>query len=496
MKAKILAIIIIGSLVFVGCVSTKNVPVAASDIDDLRNHTVAVPKRKVPDFGAFTADKTAGQAVFGLIGGIAGAVATISEGNRIVRENEIEDPANYISQQLLSALSDTYQMTPIDTVSPELESEEVDDISRVFEAADYVLDVRTINWSFWYFPSDWNNYRVMYSSKLRLIDTKKSVAIAEGFCSRFPEEDEDAPSYDELLFNNARRLKDELKISADYCVDYFKKEILGLQTITQASAEIDHPELNQGDGQPVSKSEALIGRPAGLTSQLDIEKQRLADELARVEQLRREIAQLKAEKSQEPGSETPKLAYITERMKAPRVSLRKEPLMITNQGKITEMLRKYDFFDYTRNAFGSFENGLIDNHDGTVTDGATGLMWQKSGSLNFLNNMRAKEYIKQLNRKRFADYSGWRMPTVEELASLLKKGRIKGIHLAPVFDNKQIRCWTIDECDPSYALYSGAWIVDFKEGTILESWYYKYSDTGGTYVKNIFNHVKAVRSLE
>ena len=231
-------------------------------------------------------------------------------------------------------------------------------------------------------------------------------------------------------------------------------------------------------------------------TELDIEKQRLKDEQARVEQLRREIAQLKAEKSQEPGSETPKLAYITERMKAPRVSLRKEPLMITNQGKITEMLRKYDFFDYTRNAFGSFENGLIDNHDGTVTDGATGLMWQKSGSLNFLNNMRAKEYIKQLNRKRFADYSGWRMPTVEELASLLKKGRIKGIHLAPVFDNKQIRCWTIDECDPSYAQYSGAWIVDFKEGTILESWYYKYSDTGGTYVKNIFNHVKAVRSLE
>ena len=156
MKVKFWVILLLASLFFVGCVSTKNVPVADSDIEDFRNHTVTVSKRGLPDFAA----STAGKAAFGLIG----AAAMISEGNKIIRENEVEDPANYISEQLSSALSDKYELVRIDTSTSELESEDVKNISRVFKDADYVLDVRTINWSFVYFPSDWNNYRVIYSS--------------------------------------------------------------------------------------------------------------------------------------------------------------------------------------------------------------------------------------------------------------------------------------------------------------------------------------------
>ena len=83
MKIKFLAIFILCSLFFVGCVSTKNVPVADSDIDDFRNHTVSVPKREVPDFAA----STAGKASFGVFG----AAAMISEGNKIIEENKVED---------------------------------------------------------------------------------------------------------------------------------------------------------------------------------------------------------------------------------------------------------------------------------------------------------------------------------------------------------------------------------------------------------------------
>ena len=221
MKIKFLAILILGSLFFVGCVSTKNVPVDDSKIDDFRNHTVTVPTRALPDFAA----STAGKASFGLIG----AAAMISEGNKIIKENDVEDPANYISKQLISALSNKYQLVHIDANTSELESEDVKNISRAFKDADYVLDVRTVNWSFIYFPTDWNNYRVIYSSKLRLIDTKKRMTIAEGFCSRVPEEDDNAPSYDELLGNNAERLKNELRVSADHCIDHFKKNVFMMQ---------------------------------------------------------------------------------------------------------------------------------------------------------------------------------------------------------------------------------------------------------------------------
>ena len=59
--------------------------------------------------------------------------------------------------------------------------------------------VRTVNWSFAYFPTDWNSYRVIYSAKLRLTDTRNRKVLAEGFCARIPEKSDSAPGYEELL---------------------------------------------------------------------------------------------------------------------------------------------------------------------------------------------------------------------------------------------------------------------------------------------------------
>ncbi len=160
------------------------------------------------------------------------------------------------------------------------------------------------------------------------------------------------------------------------------------------------------------------------------------------------------------------------------------------------MLIEYDFFDRSRNPHGSFENGLIDNNDGTVTDKATGLMWQKSGSSTPLDNQRANIYIKQSNQERFAGHSDWRMPTVEELASLLARRRKNGVHIAPVFDYKQIRCWTIDPCDPNYAYFLGAWLIDFQKGEVSQANWSNLKPGVGGYRKNPENYVKAVRSVK
>ena len=61
--------------------------------------------------------------------------------------------------------------------------------------------------SYYDFPTDWNNYRVIYSAKLRVVDTRSQTAVAEGFCSSIPEQDENSPTYDELMADRAARLK-------------------------------------------------------------------------------------------------------------------------------------------------------------------------------------------------------------------------------------------------------------------------------------------------
>jgi uncharacterized caspase-like protein len=271
------------------------------------------------------------------------------------------------------------------------------------------------------------------------------------------------------------------------------------------------------DGQFVLLTTDTKGQPASaenVDTQLEAEKKRLAAEAARIERERRELEQLREKfetqqllaeqekrleaESQRLEEEKLKLASIPKSVTAPRVSLRKKPLMIPHQMGITRMLAKYNFFDRSKNAFGSFKNNLIENNDGTVTDEATGLMWQKGGSLELLDNRSGKQYVKQLNSKHFAGYSDWRMPTIEELASLLARSRNKGAHIAPEFESHQTSCWSADKSEPINIAYLGAWIVDFKNGTILEAWHEKPTTNypGWDYTKNTRNHVKAVRSVK
>jgi hypothetical protein len=205
-------------------------------------------------------------------------------------------------------------------------------------------------------------------------------------------------------------------------------------------------------------------------------------------------------KATDQPQEEQKIASIPKDVSITEISLRRKPIEISNEMKITYMLAEYDFFDRSRNPQGSFKNVIIDNNDGTITDGATGLMWQKSGSSSSTDNRSAKEYVNELNRQRFAGYADWRMPTIEELASLLTRKRTNGVYLDPVFSNRQITCWTVDQRRTRQA-YRGAWVIDFKQGQIVKASYLKFQGggpSGSRYPsgQRYLNHVKAVRSAK
>ena len=62
---------------------------------------------------------------------------------------------------------------------------------------------------------------------------------------------------------------------------------------------------------------------------------------------------------------------------------------------------------------------LIDNKDGTITDPDSGLLWTKKDSYADLGKcltwQESMEYVEKLNT---GNYTGWRMPTMKELATL------------------------------------------------------------------------------
>ncbi len=162
----------------------------------------------------------------------------------------------------------------------------------------------------------------------------------------------------------------------------------------------------------------------------------------------------------------------------------------TSVSDIQEMVQKYSFYAKDKNEQGDFLNEFIDNRDGTVTDRATELMWQKSGSASTLSWNQAKQYVQQLNEQGFGGYYNWRIPTIEELASLLEgKVNAKGQHIDSLFDSKQRECWSLDLSEQSDQSSFKNLVLDFSKGTIEERW----SDNSRTSQDLCF--VKAVRTV-
>ncbi|MCP5002975.1 MAG: DUF1566 domain-containing protein [Planctomycetes bacterium] len=94
--------------------------------------------------------------------------------------------------------------------------------------------------------------------------------------------------------------------------------------------------------------------------------------------------------------------------------------------EIREMVKKRGFRDAEWNPDGDFQNkfeGHAIKGDKVVIDYATGLMFQQSGSSNEMSYGEAIDYVEKLNGESYAGFRDWRIPTVEELASLLEPGK-------------------------------------------------------------------------
>ena len=183
------------------------------------------------------------------------------------------------------------------------------------------------------------------------------------------------------------------------------------------------------------------------------------------------------------------LAYAPKSQIAPRVEFRAAAGLVRNA---RPLLVKYNFFDSQLNPEGFFNNDFVDNGDGTITDRATGLMWERGGSETDRDKDRAVFYVDKLNKSRFAGYSNWRLPTLEELASLLNKDKKNGVHIHPMFESKQKHCWTSDLGTDTRQV---VWIVDFAEGKTNEAFIVSTA-TLQHYSRFATNYVRAVRSIK
>lgn len=117
--------------------------------------------------------------------------------------------------------------------------------------------------------------------------------------------------------------------------------------------------------------------------------------------------------------------------------------------------------------------------DDVVMDRTTGLMWQQSASSHQMVYNIALAWVNNLNKRSFAGFTDWRLPTLEETLTLMEQSpNHEGLYIDPIFNSKQrLWTWTSDRGEADTA-----WYVNFNYG---------YSKLNR--IKSGNNHVRAVR---
>src|SRR5882762_6113505 len=113
-----------------GCVSTKTVAVDHNVLAGFRGATIVASQREKPTFVA----NTAGKMMFGLVG----AAAAIGSGKDIIRENDVPDPAVYISQALLADLVRDQVLSV--KVAAATNTTDVAQLAKQYSGADLLID--------------------------------------------------------------------------------------------------------------------------------------------------------------------------------------------------------------------------------------------------------------------------------------------------------------------------------------------------------------------
>ena len=231
--------------------------------------------------------------------------------------------------------------------------------------------------------------------------------------------------------------------------------------------KINNPDLDRGDFifvPPKRRQIAVSGDKGVEGSSAAVEElERLREEKKRHEETVAELKKMLQERQQGGKSPEDRIAAIPKESteaKLKRITLRSTPDSNYYETDLYKTIKEHNFYSKSYNPSGDFINDFVDNGNGTITDIVTGLVWQKEGSQTEITFGTAQEYVRDLNEKRFAGYTNWRLPTIDELCSLLEPGPNKrGQHIDELFAGKGFACWSSDQ-KPQYNLMY-AYVVYF-----------------------------------
>jgi hypothetical protein len=145
-------------------------------------------------------------------------------GGQVQADYAIEDPALRVARKLFLAAQQQYEVVAApDVAAPRLANPK--ELTKAAQGADLLLDVfansniaKGFNGHYW----------VGTNMDGRIIDVRDGKVVSTSFCKMTRGGDPDALTYDELIADDAARLKAILARQADACLEKFKAKVLSI----------------------------------------------------------------------------------------------------------------------------------------------------------------------------------------------------------------------------------------------------------------------------
>jgi serine/threonine protein kinase len=134
-----------------------------------------------------------------------------------------------------------------------------------------------------------------------------------------------------------------------------------------------------------------------------------------------------------------------------------------NVSNMQSMIKQHGFFETRLNKTGTFKSNYEKTMGNSVViDHTTGLMWYNEKPPQKMDFQEATQWIDDLNNNKYRGYNDWRLPSLEEAASLLRKNKNNHeLHMDAILSGHQKIIWTQDR----FSVHS-FWVVDFTSGTV------------------------------
>lgn len=137
-----------------------------------------------------------------------------------------------------------------------------------------------------------------------------------------------------------------------------------------------------------------------------------------------------------------------------KVKCRHHPLIVSEK----DAIELFSLDSLMRPLYSTINNWQVIDEN-LLFDETTGLYWQLYGSSEALTWSEAEGYVARLNDEEFGNRTDWRLPTISELTTIIKKPTFPDTFCMPSVFPSHIRLlWSSDRCSRKSSWYVGTYL--------------------------------------